>query len=88
MTQETSGGATPPSVAGPATETVVLPRNTPMVIGIFGPDQGLSAMIRMPNGRITTVHRGDKVNGRQVVRIDAKGVVVVAHGREDRFAMP
>lgn len=88
MTQSNPGGATPPSVAGPATVQADLPSQKPFVLGIFGPEQNLAALIRLPNGRTKTFHRGDRLNGRQIVRIDTDGVVVASGGREDRLALP
>ena len=88
MTQPNPGGTTPPSVAAPATERAVVPANAPMLIGIFGPENGLSAMIRMPGGRIHEVQAGQKLKGRQVLAIDAGGVILRKGNDEERLSMP
>ncbi|MBB96262.1 MAG: hypothetical protein CML68_16925 [Rhodobacteraceae bacterium] len=88
MTQASSGGATPPSVAGPATQSADLSRNQPVVIGIFGPANALNAMVRLPGGRTVTVAPGEKLRGRQVLAIDDHGVILAQGGRQERLSLP
>lgn len=88
MTQPNADGPTPSSVAGPATTTAPVAKNGPMVIGVFGPEQNLTAMVRMPGGKTVTVNRGQRLRGKQVVRIDTDGLVLAQGGREERLALP
>lgn len=88
MTQSNPGGPTPLSVTGPATVQTVLPRQTPLVLGIFGPDQHLSALIRLPNGRTRKVHSGDRLNGRTILAIDPHGLVTTKGGHQERLTLP
>ncbi|WP_428928648.1 hypothetical protein [Marinibacterium sp. SX1] len=88
MTQTNAGGTTPPNVAATATQSVPLSRNHPMVIGIYGPENALSALVRLPNGKITTVRPGERLRGRQVLAIDSKGLILAHNGRQERLALP
>lgn len=88
MTQNTTGGATPPNAASLATNRVDLSLNTPMVLGVFGPENGLSALVRLPGGKTRTLQTGERLNGKRVVRIDTDGVVLAQGGREERLALP
>lgn len=88
MTQQSAGGVTPPKVAGLATQSADLARHHPVVIGVFGPENAMSAMVLMPNGKTESVQRGQRIKGKQVVRIDKDGVVLAHNGREERLPLP
>ena len=88
MTQMNAGGTPPPNVASKATTRVPMSKNRPMVIGIFGPENDLTALVRLPGGKTTKVQRGERLTGKQVVRIDSEGLVLARGGREERLALP
>lgn len=88
MTQTNAGGNTPPSVAQRATRKVDIDLGAPMLIGIFGPEDGLSAMVRLPGGRIRKVRRGERLMGRRVTGIDADGVSWTGSGTSNRLTLP
>ncbi|EPX81891.1 type IV pilus biogenesis protein PilP [Salipiger mucosus] len=59
-----------------------------IVLGVFGASDDMRALLRLPNGRVTQVGRGDRVGGRQVVAIGEDGVVVSRSGRTERLEIP
>lgn len=88
MTNISDAGATPANVAGHATTSGALERNDFALIGLFGKDGALSALVRLPNGRIQTVATGTKIPQGQVVAIDAEGLMLQKNGRTERISMP
>ena len=88
MTSTSDAGATPANVAAQATIAAVLERNDVSLIGLFGKDSDLNAMVRLPGGRIETVRAGDRLAHGRVVGIDANGVMVQRNGKTRRLALP
>ena len=76
------------TVAVHATESSVLNRNTLNLLGLFGPQQDLRALVRLPGGRIVQVAPGARVSGETVAAIDENGVILQKHGQTRRIAMP
>jgi hypothetical protein len=70
-----SGTPTPPKVAQLATQAVALDRIA--LIGVFGAEKNLHAMIRLPLGNTQTVSLGDRVIGGTVVAIGLDKLVLV-----------
>lgn len=56
------------------------------LIGIFGPEADLRALIRLPNGRIERVGVGDRVARQDVVAIGADAVVLARGSKTQRLA--
>ncbi|WP_374015316.1 hypothetical protein [Phaeobacter sp. A36a-5a] len=81
-------GKTQANVAGHATQKDALHRNRLSLLGLFGANDNLSAMVRMPNGRMQIVTRGSRLSGGEVVAIDADGLILQKNGKASRLAMP
>jgi hypothetical protein len=89
MSSDNKAGATPAHVAGIATQTGVLDSTEGLsLIGLFGPDSGLNALVRERGGRIHQVKAGGKVGGARILAIDAEGVMVQTNGRTWRLGLP
>jgi hypothetical protein len=80
---------TPANVAQMATTKNVLERSTIDVIGLFGPESRMSALIRTSTGSIRRVEIGDSLGltGR-IVAIDAQGVILSRNGENRRLTLP
>lgn len=88
MTTANEAGATPAAVAAKATIPGVLALGEVTVIGVFGPESALRALIRMPGGRIREVERGARLSIGAVAGIDRKGVMIQRGGKTRRLALP
>ena len=75
-------------VAAAATEKNTLPLDDLALIGVFGPSNDRRALLRHASGRIEQVRPGARVNGRQVIAIDADALVVRVAGGTRRLKMP
>ncbi len=81
-------GKTPANVATLATQPGVLHPGGLILLGIFGSENDLSALVREPGGRIHKVKIGKSLLGSQVVGIDNVGVVLEKGGRVRRLDLP
>ncbi|SFU05169.1 hypothetical protein [Sedimentitalea nanhaiensis] len=88
MTNATEAGPTPSNVAKLATQNRVLNSRSTDLIGLFGPQSNLTALVRESNGRIRKVETGDKLSIGRIVGIDEDGVVVERNGSTRRLALP
>ncbi len=89
MSSDITAGATPAHVAGIATQPGSLETTEGLsLIGLFGPDTGLSALVRTRGGRVHEVKAGGKLGGARILAIDAEGVMVQTNGRTWRLALP
>ena len=88
MANPTPAGSTPANVAKLATQSGVLSRTSLSLIGVFGPDQNLQALVRQPNGRIQRVARGARLSAGRVVGIDAKGLMLDRNGSMVHLTLP
>lgn len=79
---------TPANVAGLATQADAMNRRTLSLLGLYGPEDNLTALVRLPSGRTRKVTRGTRISGAQVVAIDAEGLVLNDNGTAKRIAMP
>ncbi|MDC0657162.1 hypothetical protein N6L27_04045 [Leisingera sp. SS27] len=75
-------------VAGLATQTNAVNRSNLSLLGIYGPENSMSALIRLPSGRTREVKRGTKLSQGQVIAIDAQGLVLNQRGETRRLVMP
>ena len=58
------------------------------LLGLFGPDRDMRALVRMPGGRVIRVETGTRLNGGTVSAIDADGLILQKRGKTRRIAMP
>jgi hypothetical protein len=75
-------------VAEQATQSNVLTQRSLNLLGLFGAENDLQAMVRLPNGRIKTVKTGSRLSQGRVLGIDPAGLVLEKSGRSQRFEMP
>ncbi|MGV6850138.1 MAG: hypothetical protein ACWA5A_17330 [Marinibacterium sp.] len=87
MKRRSSGQPTPEKVARYATKTIDWDADAPMLIGIFGPEESLSALVRMPGGRIRQLTRGGRFHGGKVVGVDPGGLSFVVGARTRRLPL-
>lgn len=81
-------GKTPANVADLATHSQSLDLKGLTLLGVFGPTDTLSALVRMPGGRTKTVSAGDKLGSGTVVGIDVDGLMLSQFGQTQRLALP
>lgn len=88
MTNKTASVATPEKVARLATQNIQMDPAGAMLIGVFGPEEALSALVRLPGGRIRRLARGTRFQGGQVAGVDAGGVSLVKGAKTRRLTLP
>lgn len=88
MTSETDTGRTTARVAQMATQNSVLGRGETNLIGLFGPQDRMSALLREPSGRIRRVETGDRLSIGRIVGIDADGLMLEKNGSSQRLTLP
>ncbi|NIZ59421.1 hypothetical protein DL239_00365 [Sedimentitalea sp. CY04] len=76
------------TVARLATQNKVLNQKSLALMGLFGPTNDLTALMRLPGGRVRRVNRGARLLAGRVVGIDDKGVLFEKNGTTHRLAMP
>lgn len=57
------------------------------LLGVFGPEAGMRALVRLSGGRVKQVEPGDRLPQGRVVAIDAEGLMVERHGQTRRIAI-
>ena len=75
-------------VAQLATRSKALNPSSLTLMGLFGPAENLSALMRLPSGRVRRVSRGTRLPSGRIVGIDANGVLLEKNGTTRRLAMP
>lgn len=75
-------------VAGLATQTNAVNRSNLSLLGLYGPENSMTALVRLPSGRTRAVTRGTRLTQGQVVAIDAQGLVLNHRGETKRLVMP
>ncbi|OED48693.1 hypothetical protein AB838_09215 [Rhodobacteraceae bacterium (ex Bugula neritina AB1)] len=75
-------------VAGLATQANAVRRSNLSLLGVFGPEDSMRALIRLPSGRTRTVKRGSRLSQGQIIAIDAHGLVLNQRGETRRLEMP
>lgn len=89
MANAEKAGGTSAKVAGLATQDNAVNRNRLNLLGVYGPEDSLTALVRLPSGRTKTVSRGTRLSSLgRVVAIDAHGLVLSANGETKRLPMP
>jgi len=88
MANANTADRTSAKVAGLATQDNAVNRSNLSLLGVYGPEESLTALVRLPSGRTRKVTRGSRLSSARVVAIDAQGVVLSAQGETRRLAMP
>jgi len=70
-----------------ATRSGAMDLGQTVVLGVFGPKDNMSALLRGSTGRIRQVSRGDRVKSRTVVAIDDKGILLERDGKTTRLTL-
>lgn len=81
-------GQTPATPGDLATTPDALEHSGLSLIGLFGPQNALSALIRSPGGRIRRVSAGESLGARRILGIDANGLMLEKNGRATRLSLP
>ena len=76
---------TPAVVARAATTRMTASATGLTLLGIFGPDSDLRALVRLPGGRVREVSHGTRLSHGRVVGIDAEGLMLEQAGRTRRI---
>lgn len=58
------------------------------LLGVFGPENDMRALVRSSGGRVREIKRGERIAGGTVAAIDHKGLLVLQHGETRRLPMP
>ncbi len=88
MPSPAKAGKTPANVAELATLSNGLDLKGPALLGVFGPTDTLSALVRMPGGRTKRVQTGDKLGFGTVLGIDLDSVMLSQFGQTQRLLLP
>lgn len=88
MSNNEPAGPTPAKAAAAATQEGALPMGRLTLIGLFGPDTDLTALVRLSGGRIRKVRRGQRLGDGRVAGIDADGLVLQSGDRTRRLTLP
>lgn len=88
MTNRTTSTKSSALVAETATQSGALQKNSLGLLGLYGNEGDLRAMIRLPSGRVKTVQKGSRIARSRVLGIDAKGVLLESSGQTRRIEMP
>lgn len=88
MPSSAKAGKTPANVANLATSSQGLDLKGLTLLGVFGPTDTLSALVRLPGGRTKTVQSGDKLGSGTVLGIDVDGLMLSQFGQTQRLSLP
>ncbi len=81
-----SNPTTSPTVANAA--TVQMPpaaASDLMLLGVFGPETDLRALVRLPGGRLRKVSRGARLAQGRILAIDTQGLILERKGQARRI---
>lgn len=70
-----------------ATETAEGVRKGPFLLGIFGPQNDLNALVRMPGGFVKKIKPGARLRGAIVAAIDSDGIILQRNGTTSRMGL-
>lgn len=88
MTSPVKAGKTPANVADLATQSHTLDRSELTLLGVFGPVNAMTALVRLPGGRVRRVKTGDKLASGVVMAIDTEGLMLAQHGQTRLLSFP
>ncbi|MEM7319246.1 MAG: hypothetical protein AAF408_09525 [Pseudomonadota bacterium] len=75
------------TVNSAATQRGALNRSGVVLLGVFGPQNSMRALIRMPGGQVREVKPGARLNGGKVAAIDAEGLILQKNGTANRLSL-
>jgi Tfp pilus assembly protein PilP len=81
-------GETPAKVAQMATKSHVLNNTTLSLLGVFGSDGDMQALVRHPGGRVEKIKTGERIVLGRVLAIDKDGLMVERNGQARRIGIP
>ncbi len=88
MASITQTGDTPARVAKMATASGRVTAGKLNLIGLFGPQNNLSALVREASGRIRRVKKGQSLSTGRIMAIDENGLMMEKNGRTWRLSLP
>lgn len=88
MASNNGRGRTPEQVAKAATSSRVLNSGGLSLLGVFGADGAMQALVRHPGGRVQKIKTGSRFGFGKVIAIDKDGLMVAQNGQARRIAMP
>lgn len=81
-------GKSPVNVGDIATQSHSLDRFELTLLGVFGPVDAMTALVRLPGGRVRRVETGDKLGAAVVMAIDTDGLMLAQRGQTRRLSFP
>lgn len=75
------------NVAAFATQKDALPDRNLSVIGLFGSEGNMQALVRHGSGRVQTVQAGERISLGRIMAIDASGLLIERRGEIGRLPM-
>ncbi|MGV6803862.1 MAG: hypothetical protein ACWA49_06610 [Ruegeria sp.] len=76
------------TVAGAATQKGALTKHSTTVLGVFGPQNDMRALMRLSSGRVKKVKTGNRIGSGTIVAIDKDGIMLRHSGQTKRIAIP
>lgn len=80
--------STPQIVLDKATEHSNSNLRSLILLGTYGPESDLRALLRLSNGRVERVAIGDKIAGARVLAIDEGKLALARNGNTNWLAVP
>lgn len=68
-----------------ATQPGTLKQNSTSVLGVFGAQDDMRALVRTSSGRVKQIKTGARINSAKVVAIDKDGLILQKNGRTERL---
>ncbi|MBE1284812.1 MAG: hypothetical protein GJ676_15990 [Rhodobacteraceae bacterium] len=75
------------TVGAIATSSNALNTSSLSLLGVFGAEGRMQALIRLPGGRVRRVEPGDRVSGERIAAIDGDGLVLEHGGKTRRLTV-
>jgi Tfp pilus assembly protein PilP len=88
MAQNHDTTPTPAEVAQNATQTTDANLRSLVLLGTFGPEGDLTALLRLTNGTTARVRTGDRIGGDRIVAVDDGRLALAENGRMHWIEMP
>ena len=80
--------STPAQVAATATQHVEAPEGRIALLGIFGSEDNLSALVQFPGGRTRKVTTGQRLGRSEIIAIDKGGLLIRSGNTTVQMTMP
>lgn len=75
------------TVTEAATQRGALDRGAVALLGVYGPQGNMQALLRMPSGRVKKIKPGSRVNSGRVAAIDDDGLIIERNGEARRMKL-